>query len=556
MVTHYLTLKALQLEFDARLRGTVLREAFSQQRGELVLSFARGAGEPAASIVVSIDAKLNVVVLRDPVARARRNSVDLFGRVVGETLEEVAMDPADRMMLWRFSGGLRLCLQLYNSAASNILLVDASRAIIDAFKDAKELAGTALAEPRHASPSSAEGLAAALRADGSAALEKAVRACVPQLGGLFTKELIARTGLDARAPVSAVSDADLARAVAEALSMFDALAHPSPVLYLKAETMAAFSPFPLVSQEHDEAVTYAGVNEGVRDVLRRYYRVQGRADVRKELLAKIVAERDRAARRRDAVAKEIGEAERAMDHERNGKLLLAHLDEVRKGMREIVLEDFDATEDVRIALDPTLPAAANAERYFTKAKKARAARAEAQERLPGLERALEGLSRLAAALEPCTTVEEVEAFMESNGDELRALKLIEPAKGKELPPFRLFTVEGGYEVWVGKSSANNDLLTMKYAKQNDLWFHVRGASGSHTILRVAGSEAPPKGAIRQAASIAAYYSKMRNAGNVPVAYCERKYVRKPKGLAQGAVILERETTILVKPGLPKDAKEQ
>ena len=106
-------------------------------------------------------------------------------------------------------------------------------------------------------------------------------------------------------------------------------------------------------------------------------------------------------------------------------------------------------------------------------------------------------------------------------------------------------------MWVGKSSANNDLLTTKYAKPNDLWFHARGASGSHTVLKISGrSEPPPKEAIRQAAGIAAYYSKMRNAANVPVAYCERKYVRKPKHVPEGTVHLEREEIIFVQPRLP------
>jgi predicted ribosome quality control (RQC) complex YloA/Tae2 family protein len=105
---------------------------------------------------------------------------------------------------------------------------------------------------------------------------------------------------------------------------------------------------------------------------------------------------------------------------------------------------------------------------------------------------------------------------------------------------------------VGKSSANNDLLTMKYAKPNDLWFHARGSSGSHTVLRVRDTTHPPgKESIYQAASIAAYYSKMRNASNVPVAYCERKFVKKSKGLAEGAVILEREKVIFVTPRLPQ-----
>jgi predicted ribosome quality control (RQC) complex YloA/Tae2 family protein len=61
---------------------------------------------------------------------------------------------------------------------------------------------------------------------------------------------------------------------------------------------------------------------------------------------------------------------------------------------------------------------------------------------------------------------------------------------------------------------------------------------------------PSKAAIHQAASIAAYYSKMKNASSVPVAMTEKKFVRKPKGAPAGTVILEREKVIFVRPKLP------
>ncbi len=136
------------------------------------------------------------------------------------------------------------------------------------------------------------------------------------------------------------------------------------------------------------------------------------------------------------------------------------------------------------------------------------------------------------------------------------MNLIPRQSQEEQPPFRLFTVSDGFEVWVGKSSQNNDLLTMHYAKPNDLWFHVRGAGGSHTVLKVPGGTEPSKRAILEAASIAAYYSKMRKAGSVPVAYCERKYVRKPKGVKEGTVTLEREKVVFVKPGLPNSVQPE
>ena len=122
---------------------------------------------------------------------------------------------------------------------------------------------------------------------------------------------------------------------------------------------------------------------------------------------------------------------------------------------------------------------------------------------------------------------------------------------EDLPPFKTFEVEGGFTVYAGKSSENNDLLTVKWAKPNDLWFHARGSSGSHVVLKMgSGSGNPSKKAIEQAAAIAAWYSKMKNAKNVPVAMTEKKYVRKPKGVPAGTVVIEKEKVIFVQPRLP------
>jgi predicted ribosome quality control (RQC) complex YloA/Tae2 family protein len=118
-------------------------------------------------------------------------------------------------------------------------------------------------------------------------------------------------------------------------------------------------------------------------------------------------------------------------------------------------------------------------------------------------------------------------------------------------PFRTFTVAGGFQVWVGKSSESNDLLTLKYAKPSDLWFHTRASSGSHVVLRMGtGKGEPGKRAIEEAASIAAFYSKMKTAKHVPVAMTKRKYVRKPRGAPAGTVTIEREKLLFVNPKLP------
>jgi len=119
-------------------------------------------------------------------------------------------------------------------------------------------------------------------------------------------------------------------------------------------------------------------------------------------------------------------------------------------------------------------------------------------------------------------------------------------------------------VWVGKDSRSNDLLTMKHTDDDDLWFHVRGASGSHTVLKIRPPvNLPPlrkgetaqdmkitKEHINSAAAIAAYYSKARNAKKVNVAYTLGKYVRKYKGAKTGSVAIRNEKVVKVEPGIP------
>jgi predicted ribosome quality control (RQC) complex YloA/Tae2 family protein len=122
---------------------------------------------------------------------------------------------------------------------------------------------------------------------------------------------------------------------------------------------------------------------------------------------------------------------------------------------------------------------------------------------------------------------------------------------KHLSRFRVFKLTYGFEVWVGKDSSANDLLTMKYSGQNDLWFHISGSPGSHTVLKLPENyDIIPKEHIRTAASIAAYYSKAKNAGNVTVSYTEAKNVQKYKGAKSGSVIIKNEKSVKVKPGLP------
>ncbi|UCF78482.1 MAG: NFACT family protein [Candidatus Eiseniibacteriota bacterium] len=115
---------------------------------------------------------------------------------------------------------------------------------------------------------------------------------------------------------------------------------------------------------------------------------------------------------------------------------------------------------------------------------------------------------------------------------------------------RVFETSDGFTVLVGKNNSENDYITHRLAKPDDLWFHASGMPGSHVVLRAKGKSAPSRTAIREAASLAAYFSKGRTSSAVPVIYTRRKYVRKPKGARPGTATYTREEFIMARPTKP------
>jgi len=112
-----------------------------------------------------------------------------------------------------------------------------------------------------------------------------------------------------------------------------------------------------------------------------------------------------------------------------------------------------------------------------------------------------------------------------------------------------FSSSDGFEIYVGKNNTQNDHLTLRQAKNHDIWLHTKDIAGSHVII-ITGGVIPPESTIMEAANLAAYYSKGRNSSQVPVDYVSRKYVRKPNGAKPGFVIYDRHKTIYVSPVEP------
>ncbi len=114
-----------------------------------------------------------------------------------------------------------------------------------------------------------------------------------------------------------------------------------------------------------------------------------------------------------------------------------------------------------------------------------------------------------------------------------------------------YGLPGGFRVLVGKTERDNDELSLDIAGQDDYWFHVRGWPGSHVVLQAPEGVEADRRTLEQAAAIAAYHSKARHAGVVPVSCTRARYVSKPRGAKRGTVQIRKEAVLKVRPGLPE-----
>ena len=121
---------------------------------------------------------------------------------------------------------------------------------------------------------------------------------------------------------------------------------------------------------------------------------------------------------------------------------------------------------------------------------------------------------------------------------------------KEVNVFR-YELPGEWEVLAGKADRDNDRLSLKIAKPNDWWFHVRGMPGSHVLLRAKDGQEPDRNTLKAAAAIAAYHSKARSGGVVPVSCTPARFVSKPHGAKPGTVSIRKETVFKVRPAIPQ-----
>ena len=231
-----------------------------------------------------------------------------------------------------------------------------------------------------------------------------------------------------------------------------------------------------------------------------------------------------------------------------GDLIAANFHVMRKGQATLVAQDFFSSDgDVReILLDPLKTPQQNAAKYYKEYSKAKNAEKYLTEQIRLGENELIYLDSVDGELSLAESEEDLAEIRREliQTGYIKAQKQ-ERQKQAASVPMR-FVSSTGIQILAGRNNTHNDALTLKTARKSDVWLHTHKIHGSHVIIICNGGESDDT-TLREAASIAAYYSGARLSGKTPVDYTLVKNVKKPPGGRPGNVIYTDYNTMLAIP---------
>ncbi len=340
-------------------------------------------------------------------------------------------------------------------------------------------------------------------------------------------------------------------AVAEQkLQMFfrEHLEHPKPCFYAQSDgTPKQFAFCPI------RQYGAGGQAESFSALLDRYYTIRDRNDaMRQKSQAVRKTVQNLCTRLRRKLAIQEKELEETYDRERLrqlGDILTANIHRITKGQTRIECEDFydEQMKPIEIPLSPILSPQQNAAKFYKDYARMKNAEKELTRQLELGETELSYLESVLEELSRAQTDAELEEIRHElrEGGYLKADTGKRKMKAGKLPPMR-FESTDGYPIYVGRNNRQNDELTFRLARKDDIWCHASKVHGSHVIISCGGTT-PPDDTVTQAAQLAAHYAETKGGQNLPVDVTQVRQVKKTPGGKPGMVIYHTYRTVIVNP---------
>ncbi|SHH06272.1 Predicted component of the ribosome quality control (RQC) complex, YloA/Tae2 family, contains fibronectin-binding (FbpA) and DUF814 domains [Thermosyntropha lipolytica DSM 11003] len=369
------------------------------------------------------------------------------------------------------------------------------------------------------------------------------------------EEICINAGIDPHMSAEECGEYELSRIynkVQEILHNIDSKNYTPTVIYKNSHNPLDFAPFPIGTSLRVGTKTFTSMNAACDEFFKEKMRLIRLESLKTNILKNLREFLNKAYKKQEHLKQDFSRAEENKKYKEWGELLTAYAHQYKKGDTKAVLEDFYTGEKVEIELDPRYSPVQNAQRYFKIYNKSRNALKHLEELMRKNQEEIDYLESVAVAIREAEKLEELEEIIEEiekEGYIKEKKKRSSHKTGKSAP--RRFISSDGLEILVGRNNRQNDILTLKLADKNDLWLHTKDIPGTHVIVKL-----PPKiktihevpdATLEEAAALAAYYSKAKEADKVPVDYTFRINVKKPSGAKPGMVIYDNYWTIMANP---------
>ncbi|MFN3850941.1 MAG: NFACT RNA binding domain-containing protein [Spirosomataceae bacterium] len=523
MQNNYYFLRQLTQSIQPKLIGLKLMECFSQEKDELVLGFAVARGKKRNYKEFYIKAVVfpdfACFYFTEQFERAKKNSIDLFEQLIDLEVIGVRQFLNERCFSIDFENGFSLLFKMYGNR-SNIILFQ-NNDVLDLFHS-RIIADNNLKINQLDRP-----------------IDQSYEAFIQQhqdykkLFPTFGKVVNAFLEDKFKSVEITNPDQRIWDLIQQTLSLLN-----NPAYYLirfEHQLHLSLVPFGEILKEFTdpiEAINSFYVNYNKTDTLDKEKSV---------VLRKLNKERKQTEVYLQDAYNRLEKVDSDIKNEEIGHILMANLHQIEDRLESVELFDFYRNQPIKIKLKSDLSPQKNAENYYRKAKNEKIEIDKLMDNIESREQILRDIQQHIGSIEAIESIREFRNYIKANQ--------LQETKNQKLELhqlFKRFEIEG-FEVLVGKNSKNNDLLTQQYAYKEDLWMHARDATGSHVVVKYKSGRVFPNSVIEKAASLAAYYSKRRNETLAPVIVTKKKFVRKPKGLPEGAVVIEKEDVVMVEP---------
>ena len=383
-------------------------------------------------------------------------------------------------------------------------------------------------------------------------LSKSIYMNFAGISPLIAEEIILRASLPSQAPSTSLGELEYTHLFHTIQNLLEDINNHNftPNIIYKGEEAIEFSSINLYSYEGKEykKESFDSVSKMLYDfyssreafVLNR----QKSSDLRRIVNTAL----ERASKKYDLQEKQLQDADKKDIYRVYGDLLNTYGYSLKGGESSFTTENFyDNNKEITIPLDKNKSAKENAKKYYDKyAKLSRTTKALSEEILK-TKNDMEHLQSIQTALEVSSDDESLSQIRQELVD-FGYIKKHSSAKKQKITshPYHYISSDG-YDIYVGKNNYQNEELTFKVATGNDWWFHAKGIPGSHVILKSNNEEELPDRAYEEAAALAAFYSKAKDADKVEVDYIQKKNIKKVAGAAPGFVIYHSNWSMVATP---------